>query len=934
MPRPLDGFRAAADDGPHRLISELLGQAFPRFEEHDQVPVDELPAGQQIVSGDEAAQLRLVRALCARIRFIAAKPGYEGNLAWAAYDASPDFHHMGLLRGLLQRLLRRRLPFAEEDLAELVTLAREDPRLPMLTVLGQVQRHVEQRGLSPRLRSLLRETRARYSDWHGHRKIAVRLEELLGKPPPAPAAKIQSGEPWSDAARQKLDDAPAWQALVAHALDLGGRSRPPRVWLDEAGARLEAIGPGAFADELTRWLELLAQTPPDRLRQSYRLLEGPNGHVLKGLLWCCAAPPAVGTGLIEALGRAAAACFVKVPGLGPRSARVGNAAAQVLGVIAAAGGDDGAAARALRELQWSVDYPSAQAVIQRVLQGLPEASKPRPRHEEHGADEGLGAELERAALSLERGDAGAAMTALLAAWRKSRAPQIAGLIDRLSPQGKPIPRDDWERVAEQGSPLDLPRLLPALGSGSPAETLAQLEGLRRRFGEDPRLAMALARLVTRPPEPLLRRAGNRTWQLAFNLLVENADPRTLAILVEAGDEPADRLPWPASREWLQQRLEAAREALSRRYASGPPALPTSAAPLCERVAALVDQGASESSAEQLLAAIAREPGSDELRLVYADLLAQSGDPRGELIVLQLQPRPGATQRRRIRELLGAHAHAWLGDLQPALRKGGLRYERGFPAAGRLDLRTPEQAEQLAGHPGWSTFEALELRGYCPPGFLRPGAFPALRELTGLPLDVALPIVDSAEPWPLGRLEIDEPLTFTEGVGHHPGQVEALSRCRGLPELRHLGLAVWARHTADPDPDAARWLLEAPVLSRLESMTLVAGVDLQGRWLAAGMDTGLLRWEVGCGGGVRWTLTLEQSAGRWRLTTRFRPPSFALDAPLAELATILGRLPDRSLTALDVSLPRGVEPDAGGQRRLERQARRLGVTELALPGSGG
>lgn len=930
MPRPLDGFRAAADDEPQRTISELLGQAFPRFEEHDQVPVDELPAGQRIMSGDAAAQLRQIRALCARIRFIAAKPGYEGNLAWAAYDAAPDFHHMGLLRGLLQRLLRRRLPFAEEDLAELVALAREDPRLPMLTVLSQVQRHVEQQGLSPRLQSLLRETRARYSDWHGHRKIAVRLEELLGKPPPAPAVEIEGGEPWSDAARQKLDDAPAWQALVAHALQLGGRSRPPRVWLDEAHARLEAIGSGAFADELTRWLELLAQTPADRLRQSYRLLEGPNGHVLKGLLWC-AASPGVGTGLIEALGRAAAACFVKVPGLGPRSARVGNACAQVLGAIAAAGGDDGAAARALRELQWSVDYPSAQAVIQRALQGLPEASEPGSRREDRDAIEGLGAQLERAVLSLERGDAGAALTALLAAWRKSRAPRIAGLVDRLSPQGKPVPRDGWERIAEQGSPLDLPRLLPALGSGSPSETLAQLEALRRRFGEDPRLAMALARLVTRPPEPLLRRAGNRTWQLAFNLLVESSDPRTLAILVEAGDEPAARLRWPTSREWLQQRLTAAREALSRRYAEGSPTLPASAAHLCDRVAALMDRGASESSAEQLLAAIAREPGSDELRLVYADLLAQSGDPRGELIVLQLQPRPGAAQRRRVRELLETHAHAWLGDLQPVLRKGGLRYARGFPVAGRLDLRTPAQAERLAGHPGWCTFEALELRGYCPPGFFRPAVFPALRELTGPSLEVALPIADSAEPWPLERLEIGEPLGFTEGVGHDPGQVEVLSRCRGLPGLRHLGLAVWARHAEDPDPDAATWLLAAPVLSRLESMTVVTASELQGRWLGAGLDTDLLRWEVRSSG-ERWTLTLERSAAGWRLDARFRLPGYAVTAPLAELAQILSHLPDRSLGALEITLPRSLGADAGGRRRLEQMARRLGVTELTIPGS--
>jgi uncharacterized protein (TIGR02996 family) len=67
---------------------------------------------------------------------------------------------------------------------------------------------------------------------------------------------------------------------------------------------------------------------------------------------------------------------------------------------------------------------------------------------------------------------------------------------------------------------------------------------------------------------------------------------------------------------------------------------------------------------EMLAAIAREPDDDELRLVYADWLQASGNPRGELIALQA--RRDARSKARARTLLRRHAATLLGSFDERL----------------------------------------------------------------------------------------------------------------------------------------------------------------------------------------------------------------------------------------------------------------------------
>jgi uncharacterized protein (TIGR02996 family) len=77
---------------------------------------------------------------------------------------------------------------------------------------------------------------------------------------------------------------------------------------------------------------------------------------------------------------------------------------------------------------------------------------------------------------------------------------------------------------------------------------------------------------------------------------------------------------------------------------------------------------------ELIAAIQAAPDDDAPRLVYADLLMERGDPRGELILLQCRLRrdPGTNSAPTLEELIRAHPE-W--TTVPHARNALLR--RGF-----------------------------------------------------------------------------------------------------------------------------------------------------------------------------------------------------------------------------------------------------------------
>jgi uncharacterized protein (TIGR02996 family) len=102
--------------------------------------------------------------------------------------------------------------------------------------------------------------------------------------------------------------------------------------------------------------------------------------------------------------------------------------------------------------------------------------------------------------------------------------------------------------------------------------------------------------------------------------------------------------------------------------------------------------------EDLYRQVWLRPDDDGARLVLADALLATGDPRGELIQIQLDRKPGMEPVAM--RLLQQHGLRWLGELRGAVTP--LAYERGFLAS--CILRDPALAR---GCDEWATVHTVE-----------------------------------------------------------------------------------------------------------------------------------------------------------------------------------------------------------------------------------
>jgi len=122
----------------------------------------------------------------------------------------------------------------------------------------------------------------------------------------------------------------------------------------------------------------------------------------------------------------------------------------------------------------------------------------------------------------------------------------------------------------------------------------------------------------------------------------------------------------------------------------------------------------DATAMRLLAAVYEDLASDSNRMVLADRLLELGDPRGEMIALQLaRGRSRRPASPRERELITHYGHSWA--KLPGLALYGFR--RGFLATAVVDDRAT-QDRGWHEHPAWATVEELETRN--PALLLAPG----------------------------------------------------------------------------------------------------------------------------------------------------------------------------------------------------------------------
>jgi len=162
---------------------------------------------------------------------------------------------------------------------------------------------------------------------------------------------------------------------------------------------------------------------------------------------------------------------------------------------------------------------------------------------------------------------------------------------------------------------------------------------------------------------------------------------------------------------LARRLEEARALLAARILVPPAPRDDLLAKLAHRLADpdAASAVAAAKTAADFLAEIWAQPKDDGPREVFADWLTERGDPRGELIALQIGRAHGRStdeSQKRERKLLAAYARTWLDVLAPVVKN--FTFERGFPSRCEVMWRRLAEQPALMTHPAWATVHTYKL----------------------------------------------------------------------------------------------------------------------------------------------------------------------------------------------------------------------------------
>jgi hypothetical protein len=289
---------------------------------------------------------------------------------------SAAYYETWAVRQTMQTVLRHRLPFDCDDVCRLLDWSIEEPNTflqgtpQMVKVLRD---HLKEHELTPalqkRVRKLTKDLDEGYSTAEMRRWSAT-LKELAGLT--TSSQPLIPGEAWSDSAIAEIEameteKRATWISLLLHC-SRASSAKPGVKWSKEAAALLEKIGNEAFESAVVRWFPLVDRPrtrPVERLSQwqpdPNLMLQDQNADILKALAWLCAKSDSAE--VARALGALALAAYRKVPQIGPRCVRVGNACVGALGAMPAATG-----VGQLAMLRARIKFGTAQKVIEKALE--------------------------------------------------------------------------------------------------------------------------------------------------------------------------------------------------------------------------------------------------------------------------------------------------------------------------------------------------------------------------------------------------------------------------------------------------------------------------------------------------------------------------------------------------------------------------------------
>jgi uncharacterized protein (TIGR02996 family) len=317
--------------------------------------------------------------------------------------------------------------------------------------------------------------------------------------------------------------------------------------------------------------------------------------------------------------------------------------------------------------------------------------------------------------------------------------------------------------------------------------------------------------------------------------------------------------------------------------------------------------------DALVREVYARPDADDARLVLADALLAHGDPRGELIALQLAGGEDERQRARCEQLLRAHGRRWLGDLRPVVYRA--RFARGFLARLELNGRWTAPEPSWAAHlldPQLATVEDLIPGRAVGPIYARFVTSPAMAALRRIEV-FDRPTLEALRTTSARLVHVSCP-RWKVGKYVHELHTHVLPACLRFPALRSFAVHV----------DAIERVLSSPLFPQLTALTVAAGLARGlALWprLPSAMDLTIARSAVleDCATTrVAWPGALQLTRDGARVVGRASG-----DSLLAELVDHVSSLPP----ALDRLEIEGAGDHAAA---LTDAARRRGIDLVLLP----
>jgi hypothetical protein len=347
-----------------------------------------------ILDADAATQATVLRECIDRIGATRDKLGPPHGMDPRYLNLHHQIEYPEAAAHLAGRLLRRKLPLEDADVVFLVNRTADLELVSTWSVpyLANLLSIVEQRAdevpVSLPMKKALRRLAASMQ-WIGNapeRKLCDRIELVCGQRSELP---ISAGEAWSDRAMHDVAGArsserEAWISLLNLCARANGSS-PSEKWLDHARSELAKFKLASFKRRLTDWFQLVDRPRtkpiehwPEFAPDPNLLISEPHMQLLKGLAWAC--------GLLDdeevarSLMDLARSAFKKVPKIGPRAVKVGNACIWALGAMAGLH-----AVGQLSVLRSRVKFGTAQKMIEKAFTAAAEKlGLPRDEIEEMG----------------------------------------------------------------------------------------------------------------------------------------------------------------------------------------------------------------------------------------------------------------------------------------------------------------------------------------------------------------------------------------------------------------------------------------------------------------------------------------------------------------------------------------------------------------------